>query len=151
MRPRWLHNVQITLYGTLAIFAVVTFACLQPGLQPKGYRTSPVVCPPGELDSRGYCVIFRGGDYVDIGHSGPITLMSMHISRASAPGKDDIITVVGFSQGKFQNLRFNPVDRYPPQNHMDAFVQAVRDRRTELYSDMGWPDPNQSTIPPLNR
>lgn len=145
------HFVRNAALGAAAFLIAVAFTCLQSDRPPFGYRTSPAVCPPGEIDSRGYCMIFRGGDYVDIGHSGPITPMLMHISRASTPGKDDIITVVGFSQGRFQNISFNPVDPYPPQNRMDAFVQAVRDRRTELYSDMGWPDPNPPAIPPLNR
>lgn len=147
MRPRWLHNVRVTLYGLLAIFAVVAFMCLQPFWQPSGYRRSPVVCPPRESDIYGNCFVFRDDDYMGLHHPIGELPMLMHISRASASGTDDTITSWGFSRGKFFTIRSTTSDRYPPQNPTDRFVQSVRDRRTELYSDMGWPDPNPSPMP----
>ena len=147
----WFHIVRIVALGTAVFLAAIAFTCLQSGWHPSGYRTSPAACPPGETDSRGYCLVFRDSDYVRIHHSSSIMPMFMHISRASTPGKDDVITTIVFSQGKFQKLRLNPVDSYPPQNRTDAFVQSVRDRRTELYSEMGWPNPNPPAIPPLKR
>lgn len=148
---QWLRNIQVALYSVLGVLTVVTFACLQPGLQPEGYRISPVVCPPREMDNRGYCFVHRDGDYARLHHSIGEVPMFMHISRASVSGTEDTITTVGFSHGRFFTLRLNPPDDYPPQNRVDSFVQSVRDRRTELYSEMGWPDPNPPAIPPLNR
>jgi hypothetical protein len=148
--PRWLHNVHLTLYGILAIFAVVTFACLQSIWQPNGYRTSPVVCPPRESDTRGYCFVYRGDDYMGLHHPIGQLPMLMHISRAPASGGRDTTTIVGFSHGKSFTMKHSTYDPYPPQNSTEKFVQSIRDRRTELYSDMGWPDPNPPAIPPLN-
>lgn len=150
-KPRWLRNVQITLYGTLAVFAVVDSVCLLPGLQPGSYRISPAVCPPHETDTRGYCFVYRGDDYSVMHHPAGELPMLMHISRASASGNQDTITLMGFSHGKPFTTTMPTSDRYPPQNPVDSFVQSVRDRRTELYSEMGWPDPNPPAIPPMNR
>ena len=73
--------------------------------------------------------------------------MLMHISRAPVSGGSNTITVVGFTHGKFFTMKNSTSDAYPPQNSTDRFVQSVRDRRTELFSDMGWPDPNPSAMP----
>jgi len=150
-KPRWLHNIQMIIYGILVIFAVVAFACLQTVWQPKGYRTSPVDCPPRETDSRGYCFVYRDDDYSVMRHPVGELPMLMHISRAPASGGQDTITLTGFSHGKPFTMNTTTSDRYPPQNSTDRFVQSVRDRRTELYSEMGWPDPNPPAIPPLKR
>ena len=150
-KPRWLHNLQMTIYGLLAAFVVIVCVCLVPGLQPDGCRTSPVVCPPGNMDSRGYCFVQRGGDYSVIPHNIGVLPMMMHISRASASGSQDTITLMGYLHGKPVTLNIHTLDPYPPQNSVDSFVQSVRDRRTELYSEMGWPDPNPRAIPVVNR
>lgn len=139
-----------TTFGVLVLLAVVTFACLQPGWQPTGYRVSPIVCPVNETDSRGYCGIFRGDDYVHVYHPTAAIPQIIHISRGSGPGGNDIITTTRFRGGNVITFTRTRADPYPPQNSTDAFVQAVRDRRTELYSEMGWPDPNPPAIPPLN-
>lgn len=147
-KPR--YSALVAFWGTIGAFLVVTFACLQPGWQPSSYRTSPVVCPPYEADKRGYCSVQRGDDYVYVFHRSTVPLI-IHISRGSGPGGNDVIHTIRFSQGKFVTFTRLRIDPYPPQNRVDAFVQAIRDRRTELYSEMGWPDPNPPAIPPLNR
>lgn len=143
---RWLRNVQIALYSTLAVFAVAVSICLLPGLQPSGYTTSPAVCPERETDSRGYCFIHRDNEYQ---YLGPATIV--HISRSSGPKGKDTIFVVTYSHGRFYSFSQSSLEPYPPQNRVDAFVQSVRDRRTELYSDMHWPDPNPHPMTPQSR
>ena len=77
-------------------------------------------------------------------------LLSAPATRAGTCTIDYTYTIA-YSGGQFFTIMHSIIDPYPPQNHADAFVQAVRDRRVELYSDMGWPDPNPPAIPPLNR
>ncbi len=144
------HSVFVAICGLTAVFTVVTSMCLQSRWQPGGYRTTPVVCPPHESDSRGYCFVHREDGYAFFYHPSITSPKFIHISRGSGPREYDIITTVGFSGGKFFTITHPVIDPYPPQNSTDRFVQSVRDRRTELYSEMGWPDPNPPPMSPLN-
>jgi len=136
------HSAFVACWGIAGFSLIVTFACLHSGWQPSGYRTSPVICPFYETDRRGYCSVQRGDDYVHIFHPSVVLPQIIHISRGSGPGGNDMITTIRLSQGKFIMFSRLRLDPYPPQNPTDTFVQAVRDRRTELYSEMGWPNPN---------
>lgn len=136
----------IALIGLMPL-TVVAVSCFQSDWQPSGYRTSPTVCPERETDSRGYCFVHRDDAYEYLGSAPEI----IHISRSSGPKGEDTISGFVYVHGKLVSFSHSSLDPYPPQNRVDAFVQSVRDRRTELYSDMRWPDPNPPAIPPLNR
>lgn len=141
-KKRHTQSILVALIGFVAVLGFVSFVCFQPGLQPSSYRISPKVCPPGHSSLSGFCALYRGDNYVWCPHPSITHPCIFHISRAPASGRDDTFTTIMWTGGKWRVSRGPMPDGYPPQNRVDAFVQAVRDRRTELYSEMGWPDPN---------
>ena len=66
--------------GLVTVLGIISLVCFVPGFQPRGYTTSPVVCPPSETDSRGYCFIHRDDEYQSIGPA-PVLI---HISRSGS-------------------------------------------------------------------
>lgn len=144
---RWVCFFQVAVLGLALAFVGVVFACLQP----IDYTENQAGCPPREMSSQGYCLWHREDDFVHLTHLGRIPTTVIHISRGSGPGGNDVVTLVCFSHGRIRPSRMTMLDVDPPHGSRDVFAQSVQDRRTELYSDMGWPDPNPPAIPPLKR
>jgi hypothetical protein len=127
--PRLLHTVCVALSMALATFAIVVVGCLCPaGYQQRLHDSHGVYIQPRPHD------FFRRSWFQ---HPSLI-----HISRASVPYGDDTVTITLLFQNKFKPITAPVIDPNPPIGPFERFVQAVRDRRTEFYAEMSWPDPN---------